>query len=180
MATLGYSTQGSNTIGYTSTYYLASHDTSDGSGGNTDHIHIRVRNTGAADAHLKVAIYSDDAGNNRPQTRMAAEVEATVPTNGGLAQTIDIDYVVTLAASTKYWLVWIGDINSLEVYYNWESANRGSYDTAASYSLPATWSDVSSEWSMQMSIWADYVAAAGGGSVVTAYQVYYDRMRRVQ
>jgi hypothetical protein len=176
---LGYNTTGGAQIGYAHTYYLASHDTTDATGGVTDQLHIICRNTsGVGSLYLKMAIYTDDAGNNRPETQLAPEVEIEVPLNGGLVQTLAANYVVTLSGSTKYWLAWIGDTNTAEIYYDWEDANDGNYTTAASYSLPDTWPNTdNSNWAMRMSIWATYTPAAGG-SIVPIAMHHYKQMRR--
>jgi hypothetical protein len=88
----------------------------------------------------------------------------------------------TLTGGQTYFIMFSRDSDQVTLGYSFGSAND--YDITSGdctgSDFPATISDVNGT-TVKYAIRAGVEAAAGGGgSVVTAYQVYYDRMRRVQ
>lgn len=175
---LGYSTQGAASWGNTANDISACHDTSDASGGNTVEIHAYCKNTDASNSEpLKMAIYDDDAGNNRPEDQLLAETTITV------AASYDGEkkaaYVVTLAASTKYWIAFMVDSGELELYYDSDVANRHCYQSLGSFDLPANWGNVGTNNTTRWSIWADYAAVGGVSPTANLYGPLYGTLAGV-
>jgi hypothetical protein len=158
--TLGYSTKGASKYGDTSDTWIASHDSTDASGGTTDLLHAWILNTSGSSQDFKIVIYTDDAGNNRPQSKVGTEITISVPNNAS-AQSISGAYVQTLSASTKYWLAHVtaGD-SPIEVYNDAVDANRLCYQLSSA-ALPATWPDTgNTNNTTRMSTWTEYTLGA--------------------
>ncbi len=101
---LGYATEGGSLFANGTGSWSAIHDTTDGSGGTTAQLHMWCDNTGATDNFL-ICIYDDDAGNDRPEDQLLAEVAVEVA-NGFDGQK-EVNYVTAVAASTKYWIAYL-------------------------------------------------------------------------
>jgi hypothetical protein len=159
---LGYSTQGGSQWKQSAETGCACHDTTDGSGGDTAQLHMWVSSTGAA-AAIKMCIYSDDSGNDRPEDQQLTEVAIAVA--DGFDGQKDVNYVVTLAASTKYWVAFVQQTTQAEPYYDSADANRHCFQSIGAYDLPANWGDSGSNNTTRWSMWADYTSAAAGDEV---------------
>jgi len=159
---LGYSTEGGSLFAAAANSWSASHDTTDASGGNTIQLHVWCDNPGVNDNFL-ICIYDDDAGNNRPEDQLLAEVEIEV-LNGFDGQK-DSNYVIAVAANTKYWIATVSEGGTYRLNYNASDANRHCYRNGAGYDLLANWTDAGANNTTRWSVWADYAAAGGGLSI---------------
>lgn len=151
---LGYSTQGGTPSAFYTNYGIACHDTSDGTGGYTIQLHVYVNNAGSTQRTLKLALYSDDGGNDRPQSQLLTEISLTIP--GSADDLFEDAYAVKLTASTKYWIAGNADDSDVEGYYDDDEADRAHYYDEGSNDLPATWPDSGTNASSRVSMWADY------------------------
>ena len=150
---LGYSTQGSLTA-YWAELSQGNHDTTGISGGHTVKLHLYVDNSGEAATNLKMALYTDDAGNDRPQAQLAAEI--TIAVGAGFDGEVNGAYAVILAANTKYWVAFNPD-DGTPFYYDEDVANRNHYYTPGSWDLEDPWPDAGTNSDWRISMWADYM-----------------------
>jgi hypothetical protein len=176
-AILGYdNTSETSWYGY-SVIYCANHDTTNATGGDTIRAYVYCRNTAINyDGIFDIGLYSDDAGNNRPQTLLAS-TQISVPRNSAPGwRYADISY--TLAPNTKYWMAQIRHayVDGLDILYKtYDEAYRHSfYDGVAP--LPNTWSDTSSNNSSRWVMYISYGSETGSSSVPVKYHHY--RMMR--
>jgi len=157
---LGYSTKGGSSWTQSTKADAACHGTTDGSGGNTVQLHAWCKNgSGSADEML-MCIYDDDAGNNRPEDQLLAEVAISVA--DAFDGQKDVGYITALAASTKYWVAFMNksDLRIAE-YYDTGSTNAEVHWQRATYDMPANWGNVGTNSNTHWSIWADYTAGGG-------------------
>ncbi len=162
---LGNSTQGIISAVNGGDSWTASHDTSDGTGGNTIQMHVYCKNESGSTDNFKVAIYDDDAGNNRPEDRLLTNVEVEVL--DGFDGKKDVNYVTALAANTKYWLAKVEEAGlRIETYYVADGANRHNFRNGAGYELSANWTDAGTNNTTRWNIWADYAAAGGSPGAI--------------
>jgi hypothetical protein len=160
---LGYSTAGGSEAA--STVWDSYHDTTDSSGGTMSAIHSYLKNTSGTKYSILSAVYTDDAGNNRPQNQVTAEVTLTCPASTSSMTDISASYSGTVTGSTKYWLAWVGEReDNPYIAYDSADANRECHNGGSGYDLPATWPDAGTNYSYRASLWAVYTAA-GGASI---------------
>jgi hypothetical protein len=159
--TLGYTTQGGSFFGDPD-YRDSSHATTGASGGTMSELHAFVKNGAATEYGIKVAVYTDDAGNNRPEDQVASEIEFRIPASSAVAERSG-SYSGSLAASTKYWLAFIPEDISVQVAYDNSAANSECYlyPNPSGYDLPANWGNSGAGYTARYSIWAVYAAAGG-------------------
>lgn len=159
-ATLGFSEQGGSnaTIG-SLTIGVSYHATTDASGGTTSTLRAFTKNDSGTEYDLKIAIYTDDVGNNRPETK-ASEGLIVVPASSGVAER-SVAYVEVLAASTKYWFgICSENATNPYLYYDAAAALTEHDCAITSYTLPATWPNAGSNYAYKYSVWAVYEAGA--------------------
>lgn len=163
---IGYSTKGGGSYS-PGNLGVACHGTTDASGGNTAQVHAWGGiEPGYGNDTIRLAVYTDDVGNNRPEQQLLAEVSQLVLE--GMNQQVDINYVVTLAANTKFWVAFSWASYG-KCYYDSGASNIQSYHTmAAPPDLPATWPNSTTNSSSVYSVWADYAAAGGRATKNTA------------
>lgn len=172
---LGYSVKGGTSFGSDTTYRIAIHDTTDAGGGDTVEIHAYVLEQFGANQDFELALYSDDAGNDRPEDRQGVAATLTNPdsNDGEIKQA----FVRTLAGSTKYWVVWSNFPSSFatnDIYYDDNSIANSSNFFAQEVTLPANWGDVGTNSSWQYSIWVDYsVTPTGAAGIMTTNAGYW-------
>jgi hypothetical protein len=178
-AILGYDvTSTGNWYADYSTVY-ATHDTTNAYGGDTVSAYVYAKNTSATSSRtVTLGLYSDDAGNNRPQDLLTSVV-ITVPKSspeGWYSNTINY----TLDPNTKYWLAFIssgytgGGFTIL--YLPAGGTNRGRY--MSNPSLPNPWPDSGSSASTyRWLVYISYGSATPGGSVIPVLFHHYDMMR---
>ena len=157
---LGYSTKGGSSWQNASSTAAGCHDTSDANGGNTVQIHVWCKNDSGTDDEMKMCVYDDDAGNNRPEDQLLVEV--AIPVANGFDGQKDSNYVTAIAANTKYWIVFINETSDrIAEYYNTADANRHCFSNPGGYDLLANWGDIGQNNTTRWSIWVDYSAAGG-------------------
>lgn len=141
-------------------YVISSHGTS-GVAGTVTSIHVIVVNNDGVNPHnVKVAIYTDDAGNDRPQAQLAAEIEIEVPA-GVRDQEISGNYTASLDASTKYWISVLTDDANVEVSHYDHEANAHHWFTVVTYDMPATAPDSGGNGTDDYWLWAEYTEDSG-------------------
>lgn len=157
--TIGYSNfSGSSSFGGLQLY--SSHDTPDDDG-TISTLHIGYTNTSGTDYGVKVAVYDDDAGNNRPEDQLASEIELACET-GNSSTEKNGAYSASISGGTKYWLAWVGEHGSLKIHYHTLDSNRQHYaSNEGGYDLPATWPDSGSNDTTQWVLWATYAVSGG-------------------
>jgi hypothetical protein len=153
---LGYTTEGASNYGSVVSNF-SSHDITDASGGDTAQIHAAVASGADGTYSISTAIYSDDTGNNRPESRQAAAI--TITPGNGVTGFVAGNYVVTISASTKYWLAFNLSNAALKIKYNAIDANRQHYYNLQA--LPASWPDTGTNNTTRWSLYADYAPASG-------------------
>ena len=168
---LGYSTLGASAVFHSYGAATAVHGTTDGSGGDTARIYIGVY-SGAAGS-CKMAVYTDDAGNNRPESQLPDgsgddEVSVSLSATGWVSAA----YVQSLAASTKYWIA-CADLRGSVTYWNFDygSSNICHCYSLGSTDLPATWANSGINSNLKFSQYVDYASA--GGPVIPVFMNQY-------
>ena len=178
---LGYSTEGGSTDQSSSGIGRGGHDTTDGTGGDTVQLHAWCANGSGSTGNFKICLYSDNGLTNEaaePVTQLLAEVEVEV------LHTFDgqknVNYVTAVAASTKFWVVWLNETSgTLTMNYDTSGdAYMHSWQAMAGYDMPVTWPSGHSYNETQWSIWADY-APAGDVGLSMPLSYYYRRRRRM-
>lgn len=167
MAILGDDTLASDTAWGDTGYMIGVKVTSGALGGTITSLHAYFENDDGASAHnVKMAVYTDDTGNNRPESQLAEEIEFSVDA-GAYQEEFSGSYSAAINGSTDYWIVFIVDNSDLHVCIeNDYGANTYAHDTAGSYDLPATADDSWVNSAQRYNMWAEYTEGGGGGSVV--------------
>jgi hypothetical protein len=114
--TLGYTTEGASHVNIADNYVTASHETTDGTGGDSSVVHLAVAEGADGSRYLNFAIY--DTSYNRLTS------QTTLTPDNGVTGWITGSYVATLAASTKHWLAVTTSTNALGITYDSADSNR--------------------------------------------------------
>jgi hypothetical protein len=176
MATLGYTAKDGTSFGSAEHYALYARYVTDASGGDVSTIHAYVKNTAGVAAYFRMAIYTDDAANNLPETIVGAEVRMSQAASTGPSE-ISAAYAATLAANTAYWIAIVAETGAIETYNTTTGAGDSGYYNIGADTLPSPFShSATSERNWEYNIWATYAAAGGG--VNTKIVSYYMARRR--
>jgi hypothetical protein len=165
MSVLGYDGARNGTIQLDGNGYAFARYTTDATGGTTSLIHCYIQNTCSVEyLEIQMAIYSDDAANNIPETQLAAPVTTTMP--GSATGEKSESYVVDLAPNTSYWLVLMAadavgaGYISLKDKYDAGTGDSGYVGEYSSFVLPDPWPHTgSSPYTFKPSLWVDYAPA---------------------
>ena len=160
MAILGRNTQDATDFGSAQNYALYARYQTDGSGGTVAKIHAYVKNTSGSARNVQMAIYSDDAVNNLPESPILTPVTITV--SASLDGEINANYVIALSASTWYWLAIVDGTSFVNTHYSATGAGDSGYYNIGSGTLPDPFShSANSVRTWEYDIWVDYAAAGG-------------------
>ncbi len=154
---LGYSTKGASNFGG-SGFFIGTHGTTDGDGGDMSAIHCFCVNVGGAGHNLLLAVYTDDVS-NEPHEQVTAE--ASIAVAASFDGQKNSAYSGALAATTKYWVVVTVDHDDLDIYYDdGKPVFSMSFIAGQGFDLPTTmpggWTTGAEQ---QYSTWVDYGAA---------------------
>jgi hypothetical protein len=151
--TFGYTDVGVTNWNAWNAYKFASKFTC-ASTGDVSVISLYVSSTGLSGGDVRVALYSHDAGNNRPNAKLVESATETCDKDAWH------DFIVasTGVTATDYWLAaaYITD-NAVCIRYD---GGSGTVNTQAGGTFPATWGADDGGLARMVSIHADYTATS--------------------
>jgi hypothetical protein len=157
---LGYTSVGESTL-TDSTYREAHHDTTDASGGDTSTISVYVADLMAGGPwYMNVGIYNDSS---KPNTIMATSVQFAPGGTGWRS----VNYVATLAGSTKYWIAFSFKQSDSRIDVAYDTVENGwEYYKAVGTeeALPSSWGTGDGTYTSRFSLYATYTT--GGGASI--------------
>ncbi len=167
--TLGYDTKGSLLGSGGGTHTWAVHDTSGGTAGTCDTIHVYAEQNGEGDGYVRLGLYSDDVGNNRPEDLQATAVQILLP--DPYDAELSIAYTPAIAASTKYWVAGhTGPTSGHRIRYDSGGPTNKSARTAQT-TLPDPWENANDNFSVYISLWISYTEGGVELVVADSYQL---------
>jgi len=160
MSIIGRNTKDGASFGTAEHYALYQSFTTDGTGGTGGKLHAYVKNSDSVNAHnLQMAIYSDDAVNDLPETPALAAINISVP--AGTDGEVNGNYAATLAPNTKYWIIALAADYAIELYFLSAGSGNSGYYGVGGDNIPNPFGDsATSEREYAYDFWADYTYSA--------------------
>jgi hypothetical protein len=112
------------------------------------------------EANFEVGLYSHDAGNDKPDSRLQVDNTNAKGTGGAEWKSVSVNWSIT--AETIYWIAVQVDNTATATSCDWGSATGSRTSIKSDEStLPATWNAGSSQGAYAVAIYAVYSTEAG-------------------